>query len=295
MALISEMPIEELAAAAARALEEVLGHGVALATGPAVLGDDAYALLPEGPTRAVMLPFSDGIAGDATLVVSEPLAAAMKAVAPDSFLTTAALTALLAVADEVARTTYIAVDPEDAGEIATESLVTVVGDCAGARLFEDDTPVACLLVRVVGEAASAVRPTDADLFDPAAAVTAVTALMEVAAATEEHAYDGTGYGDVEPLTSLGSTEAGARPIALLNDVAMDVTAQLGRRRLKVRDIVTLQPGSVLQLDRAAGSPVDVLVNGALVWRGEVVVVDDDLSVRVSEVVVDDAASTPRPR
>ena len=74
---------------------------------------------------------------------------------------------------------------------------------------------------------------------------------------------------------------------MLNDVNMEVTAELGRRRLKVRDIVGLEPGSVVELDRAAGSPVDVLVNGAIVWHGEVVVVDDEFGIRVSEIVVDD--------
>ncbi len=69
---------------------------------------------------------------------------------------------------------------------------------------------------------------------------------------------------------------------------MDVTAELGRRRLKVRDIVALRPGSVVELDRAAGSPVDVLVNGALVWHGEVVVVDEEFGIRVAEIVVDES-------
>jgi flagellar motor switch protein FliN/FliY len=55
----------------------------------------------------------------------------------------------------------------------------------------------------------------------------------------------------------------------------------------VRDIVALRPGSVVELDRAAGSPVDVLVNGALVWHGEVVIVDDEFGIRVAEIVVDE--------
>jgi flagellar motor switch protein FliN/FliY len=291
MALISAMPIGEFTAAAARALEELLGHDVALTTGSPVLGDSAYGILPEGATRAVMLPFSDGIAGDVTLVVDEHLAAAMEAVTPDASLTTASLAVLVAVADEIARTTYIDVDPEDGGEIAPERLMTVVGDCAGVPLFEDERAVACLVVRVVDEAPASPPLTAAKVFDPPAAV---TALMEVVAATDEDDHNGDGY-HVEPLTSMTPTDAHVRPIALLNDVTVDVTAQLGRRRLKVRDIVTLQPGSVLQLDRAAGSPVDVLVNGALVWRGEVVVVDDDLSVRLSEIVVDETASTAKPR
>jgi flagellar motor switch protein FliN/FliY len=292
MALTSEIPMGALAAAAARAIEDLLGHGVALTIGTPVSGDPAYRTRPEGATRAVMLPFRDGIAGDVTLVVDEHLAAALEAVAPDEMLTTAALPALLAVADEIARTAEIDVDPEDAGEIAADNLVTVVGDCAGVQLYELDTPVACLVVRIVDEAAALAAFGAADAFDPAAAVTALT---EVAAASDERTRNDVVHDDVEPSTSTGSADADVRPIALLNDVAMEVTAQLGRRRLKVRDIVTLQPGSVLQLDRAAGSPVDVLVNGALVWRGEVVVVDDDLTVRVSDVVVDEAASAPRPR
>ena len=79
----------------------------------------------------------------------------------------------------------------------------------------------------------------------------------------------------------------ARSLTLLNDVTTDVTAELGRRRLKVRDIMALKPGSVVVLDRTAGSPVDVLVNGALVWHGEVVVVDDEFGIRVSEIVIDE--------
>jgi flagellar motor switch protein FliN/FliY len=69
-------------------------------------------------------------------------------------------------------------------------------------------------------------------------------------------------------------------------VNLEVTAELGRRRLKVRDIMALAPGSVIELDKTAGSPVDVLVNGAIVWHGEVVVVDDEFGIRVSEIVVD---------
>ncbi len=74
---------------------------------------------------------------------------------------------------------------------------------------------------------------------------------------------------------------------MLNDVHVQITAELGRRRLKVRDIVGLEIGSVVELDRAAGSPVDVLVNGALVWHGEVVVVDEEFGIRVAEIVLDE--------
>jgi len=77
-------------------------------------------------------------------------------------------------------------------------------------------------------------------------------------------------------------------LELLNDVEMGVTAELGRRRMTVRDLLSLTPGSVIELDRAAGSPVDVLVNGTVIARGEVVVVDEEFGIRISEIVVDGA-------
>ena len=67
-------------------------------------------------------------------------------------------------------------------------------------------------------------------------------------------------------------------------MTLNVTVELGRTKLKVRDLLGLGPGSVVELDRVAGTPVDILVNGTLVARGDVVVVDDELGVRVSEVI-----------
>jgi flagellar motor switch protein FliN/FliY len=80
-----------------------------------------------------------------------------------------------------------------------------------------------------------------------------------------------------------------RPLSLLHDVEMGVTAELGRRRMTVRDLLSLTPGAVIELDRAAGSPVDVLVNGTLIARGEVVVIDEEFGIRISEIVSPDAA------
>ena len=71
---------------------------------------------------------------------------------------------------------------------------------------------------------------------------------------------------------------------LHKDVEMGVTAELGRRRMTVRDLLALTPGSVIELDRAAGSPVDVLVNGTLIARGEVVVIDEEFGIRIAEIV-----------
>ena len=81
-----------------------------------------------------------------------------------------------------------------------------------------------------------------------------------------------------------------RGIELLHGVDMEVTVELGRTRLAVRDLLALAPGAVVELDRAAGAPADLLVNGRLIARGEVVVVDEDFGLRITEIVESRAAS-----
>ena len=79
-------------------------------------------------------------------------------------------------------------------------------------------------------------------------------------------------------------------IELLHGVVMDVTVELGRTRMSVRELLELTPGTVLELDRAAGSPADLLVNGRLIARGEVVVVDEDFGLRVTEIITNTEAA-----
>jgi flagellar motor switch protein FliN/FliY len=70
----------------------------------------------------------------------------------------------------------------------------------------------------------------------------------------------------------------------LSGVEMDLTVQIGRTRLLVRDVLDLEAGSIIELDRSAGAPADILLNGRLIARGEVVVVDQDYAVRVTSIV-----------
>jgi flagellar motor switch protein FliN len=88
------------------------------------------------------------------------------------------------------------------------------------------------------------------------------------------------------LAELGpGTNAGpAMSSDLLADVNLQLSVELGRVRMRVRDLLKLAEGSVVELDRAAGAPVDVLANGSLIARGDVVVVDDELGVRITELV-----------
>jgi flagellar motor switch protein FliN/FliY len=87
-----------------------------------------------------------------------------------------------------------------------------------------------------------------------------------------------------PLTVDVQPPVDPRRLHLLRDVMMGVSVELGRTRMTVRELLSLSPGTIVQLDRAAGSPVDLLVNGTLLARGEVVVVDEEFAVRVTEIV-----------
>jgi len=72
-------------------------------------------------------------------------------------------------------------------------------------------------------------------------------------------------------------------IDLLADVELNLTVELGRTSIPVREVLQLGAGSIVELHKLAGEPVDVLVNGKLIARGEVVVVDESFGVRLTEI------------
>jgi flagellar motor switch protein FliN len=94
--------------------------------------------------------------------------------------------------------------------------------------------------------------------------------------------------NVNPPQSSPSVPASA--MALLHGVEMEVTVELARTTMSVKDLLALAPGRVVEMDRPASALVDVLVNGTLVARGEVVVLDDEFGVRVTEIVNRDPQS-----
>jgi flagellar motor switch protein FliN/FliY len=71
---------------------------------------------------------------------------------------------------------------------------------------------------------------------------------------------------------------------LLMDVTVTAIVELGRSKMRIRDILQLGPGSIVELDRLAGEPVDLYVNDRLVAKGEVVVIDENFGFRVIQVV-----------
>lgn len=103
--------------------------------------------------------------------------------------------------------------------------------------------------------------------------------------------DGESAENIEGLEDFQFPEAGAPPanlksasIELLRDVSLQVKIELGRANMYVKDVLSLDKGSVVELDRLAGDPLDILVNDRLVAKGEVLVLNDNFCIRVTEIL-----------
>ena len=86
-----------------------------------------------------------------------------------------------------------------------------------------------------------------------------------------------------PLTNE-PMEVNAANISLIKDVPLQVTVELGRTKKSIREILEFSTGSIIELDKLAGEPVDIHVNGQLTAKGEVVVIDENFGVRITEIV-----------
>ena len=81
-----------------------------------------------------------------------------------------------------------------------------------------------------------------------------------------------------------NSEVSPRRLDLLLDVPLEVTVELGRNRMTIQDLLALGPGSVIELDKVAGEPLDIVVNDRLIARGEAVVVNDKFGVRITDII-----------
>lgn len=88
---------------------------------------------------------------------------------------------------------------------------------------------------------------------------------------------------VDAMTGHAASAIGAA-MSVLHDVELLVTAELGRTTMPVRDVLALAPGMVVEIDRIAGSPIDLLVNGRRIASGEVVVIDEEFGIRITEII-----------
>ena len=93
--------------------------------------------------------------------------------------------------------------------------------------------------------------------------------------------------DFAPLQPAPPGTSEPTELERLTDVTVEVSVEIGRTRMTLGDALALGPGSVVGLRRMAGEPVDLLVNGRVIARGEVVVIDEEFGLRITEV------ATPR--
>jgi flagellar motor switch protein FliN/FliY len=97
--------------------------------------------------------------------------------------------------------------------------------------------------------------------------------------------------EVQPKAQGQTPKSPTGQIDILLDTAMPVTARLGQTEILIRQVLQLGPGSVLKLDRRVGEPVDLLLRGVCFAKGTLVVVGDDIGVRISEVLPAPPSST----
>jgi flagellar motor switch protein FliN/FliY len=118
--------------------------------------------------------------------------------------------------------------------------------------------------------------SSADGFQAQLLLTVPTALaQEIAAAMPV-----TGAGEPE---GLGTDQAAAR-LDLILDISLPVTVELGRARMQIQDILKLGPGSIIELEKSAGDPVELFINDRPIAKGEVVVIDENFGIRLTSIV-----------
>ena len=263
---------DDLALAAAEAAAGALPASEALIASGVQPGSEQVAGLFAG---AVVTDLTGGAAGPLAVLVAEDLVQAI-AESPIEGLDLAAAVqpALDAAAAELGASAQVGrtLAPEEATALFTDgfTVVPLMGSTIAAALLISDSTLSG-------------RPAPAPpAFAPAPGVSPAPAPAPAPAAVATEVPAG--------MTSAASTRLAPRGIEMLHGVDMEVTVELGRARMTVRDLLALTPGNVLELDRAAGSPADLLVNGRLIARGEVVVIDEDFGLRVTEILGESVVS-----
>jgi flagellar motor switch protein FliN len=185
---------------------------------------------------------------------------------------------------------------------AVGEVVVVVGQDLADALKESPLGELDLTAAVRPALEAAARVFGPTVLDPGQLMEPGVALSAIAAKDHAVAVPLLDGGDIRAVIALALSPwpsdaapggvarrgEGAAPLRggldMLHDVEMEVSAELGRTRMSVKDLLGLQPGAVVELDRAAGSPADLLVNGRLIARGEVVVIDENFGIRITEIV-----------
>lgn len=136
--------------------------------------------------------------------------------------------------------------------------------------------------------------SDEQAFDPdsvAGAVDDEVSMDDWAAAMAEQEVADAAAAEVKPASNLfqdlgGGASQGPVPqnLDMILDIPVQLTVELGRTKIAIRNLLQLAQGSVVELDGLAGEPMDVLVNGCLIAQGEVVVVNDRFGIRLTDII-----------
>lgn len=86
------------------------------------------------------------------------------------------------------------------------------------------------------------------------------------------------------MSGAGAVAGGTANLDLIKDIKVDLSVELGRTDMMIQEILELTSGKVIELNKLAGEPLDILINGQVLARGEVVVVDDHFGVRVTSIM-----------
>src|ERR671935_1828160 len=90
--------------------------------------------------------------------------------------------------------------------------------------------------------------------------------------------------ELPQLPAQTPTPSQSSDLSLVLDVPVELAVEIGRTRMTIREMLAIAPGSIVALNRIAGEPVDLLVNGKRIARGEVVAIDEEFGLRVTEVI-----------
>jgi flagellar motor switch protein FliN/FliY len=90
--------------------------------------------------------------------------------------------------------------------------------------------------------------------------------------------------EISPARAAYPSDSSDAGFLRVRDIPLDIVVELGRTRLLIKDVLDLSAGAIIELDKIAGEPVDLFANGLLVARGEVIVIDDNFGVRLTEII-----------
>ncbi|SDI82326.1 flagellar motor switch protein FliN/FliY [Frankineae bacterium MT45] len=212
-------------------------------------GDDLFG-------QAVGVTFSGSLSGELIVVIGRSLATAL---------------------------TEGDVDPAQALAPTVQAAAAELGPVALGEITVSETAVALEQI-LQGDADASLVP----LWSEESSIEAAVALrLDSASNAPETFTPMPGSGGAKLAAARTPTEVSAQRLDLLRGVEMDVTAEIGRTKMTVSELLSLRDGAVVELDRPAGAPADLLVNGRLIARGEVVVIDENFGLRITEIVTDE--------